>query len=413
MAKEEGKMSYVDRYDMPHVSLSEARDQILLHIRSGQTRGCPLLVGESGIGKTRIYHTIADMLDMDLRMLHTAHYGLMGAGIPVPEGSKEYEDAKAKFFNIALPMLFKTNGRPFLLVFDEVNRGAKYVINMFFTLMEDRKMFDYVMPDDCAVSATMNPSTGQYAVTELENEVAFRRRMKWFYISPDFKGWLKHAETPAFHAGSSSHAKGKPCHPGVLSYFRAKPKNMYDYKAKDEGKLFCCPATIETLSEDVWNMEADGKSIYSEFAYNNLGASTGMSLAAELIAHLKDSSVTLSAEDVLHNFPKVKKAIKKMVSNSLHEQLMDLTMNVMKLLFATTPDIDKTATNFTSFCHAIPLELSSNMLFGMKKVAQENSAEPYMFELLDSLQENDMWIDLQTRIDKDYRAVDEGLKGEE
>jgi hypothetical protein len=406
MAKEEGKLSYVDRYDMAHVSLSEARDQVILHIKSGQTRGCPLFVGESGIGKTQVWQAIADACDMDLRMIHTAHYGLMGAGIPVPEEEKN-------FFNIALPSLFQVNGRPFILVFDEVNRGAKYVINMFFTLMEDRKMFDYVMPEDCMVAATMNPSTGQYAVTELENEVAFRRRMKWFYISPDFKGWLQHAETDAFHANSKSNAKGKPCHPGILSYFRAKPKSMYDYKAKDEGKLFCCPATIETLSEDVWNMEEAGISIHGEFAFNRLGSSTGMALAAEVIAHLKDSSVTLSADDVLSNFPKVKKAIKKMVKNSLHEQLMDLSLNVMKLLFATTPDIGKTATNFTEFCHTLPLELSSNMLFGMKKVAQENQAEAYMYDLLDDLQENDKWIALQTKIDKDYRSIDEGLKGEE
>lgn len=406
MAKEEEKLSYVDRYDMAHVSLSEARSQVVLHIKSGQERGCPLFVGESGIGKTQVWKAIADECDMDLRMIHTAHYGLMGAGIPVPEDEK-------KFFNIALPSLFQVNGRPFILVFDEVNRGAKYVINMFFTLMEDKKMFDYVMPEGCVVAATMNPSTGQYNVTELESEVAFRRRMKWFYITPDFKGWLKHAETKAFHANSKSVAKDKPCHPGVLSYFRAKPKNIYDFKAKDEGKLFCCPATIETLSEDVYVMEDAGISPYGEFALNRMGSSAGMALVAELVAHLKDSSVTLSAEDVLSNFKKVKKAINKMVKNSYHEQLMDLSMNVMKLLFATTPDIDKTATNFTEFCHTLPLELSSNMLFGMKKVAQENQAEAYMYDLLDDLQENDKWIELQTKIDQDYRSIDDGLKGEE
>jgi len=89
---------------------------------------------------------------------------------------------------------------------------------------------------------------------------------------------------------------------------------------------------------------------------------------------------------------------------------MDLSLNVMKLLFATTPDIDKTSQNFILFCDALPLELSSNMLFGMKKIAQENQAEKYMYDFLDELQEDDKWINLQTRIDKDYRSIDESLK---
>jgi len=399
---EEGKLNYVDRYDMAHVSLSEAKEQVILQIKSGQTRGCPLFVGESGIGKTQIWSSIAKETGMGLTAIHTAHYGLMGAGIPVP--------TEKEFFDIALPSIFPSNGTKRIILFDEINRGAKYVVNMFFTLMEDQKIFNYTLPEGCIVAATMNPSTGQYSVTELENEVAFRRRMKWFFISPDFKGWLKHAETEAFHANSRGVAKDKPCHPAVLSYYRAKPKNIYDVKAKDEGKLFCCPASIETVSEDVYNMEAHEIPIHGEFALNRIGSTIGMAMAAEVIAHLKDSSVTLSADDVLTNFKKVKRAIKNMVKNSMHEQLMDLSLNVMKLLFATTPDIDKTSQNFILFCDALPLELSSNMLFGMKKIAQENQAEKYMYDFLDELQEDDKWINLQTRIDKDYRSIDESLK---
>ena len=407
MAKKEKdgqKLSYVERYDMAHVSLSEAKEQVILQIKSGQTRGCPLFIGESGIGKTQVWSSIAEETNMELRMIHTAHYGLMGAGIPVPIKDN-------KFFKIALPTIFPSNGTKTIILFDEINRGAKYVINMFFTLMEDQKIFDYVLPDGCVVAATMNPSTGQYSVTELENEVAFRRRMKWFYITPDYKGWLKHAQTPAFHHHSKSSAKDKPCHPAVLSYFKAKPRNIYDFKAKDEGKLFCCPASIETLSEDAYNMEANGIPIYDEFAFNRFGSTIGMTMAAELLAHLKDSSVTLSAEDVLLDYKRAKRSIKTLVEKGLHEQLTDLSQNTVKLLFATTPDIDTAGPNFVSFCRDIPTEIAAGMLHGLADIAKENRAEKYMHDLLTVLQDSNDWVEIMTKIDRDYRSVDDAVKG--
>lgn len=404
MAKEEQQtLSYVERYGMAAVTLSEAKEQIMLHIRSGQSRGCPLLVGESGIGKTQIWSAIAEETGMDLQMIHTAHYGLMGAGVPKPRKD-------SAFFDIALPSVFPSNGKKSIILFDEINRGAKYVINMFFTLMEDQKIFDYHLPPGCVVAATMNPSTGQYSVTELENEVAFRRRMKWFYVTPDFKGWLLHAQTPAFHRNSTSHARGKACHPGVLSYFKAKPKNIYDVKAKDEGKLFCCPASIETVSEDVYNMLNAGIDVTGDFAINRIGSTIGMPMAMELAQHLADSTLTMSAEDVLMNYEKVEAGIAKMVTEGLNEKLTDVAQNVVKALFAIQPKPSIAGNNFAKFLKAIPTDIAGGILHSLNAVAKESKSTDYMKKVLLVLQENDNWIELMQKIDRDYRHIDDAIR---
>jgi len=271
-------------------------------------------------------------------------------------------------------------------------------------------MFNYVIPPQCLVAGTMNPTSAQYSVTPIENEGAIRRRVKFFYVLPDLRGFMKHAQSERFHLHTHGPAKNKPCHPGIFSYFKAKPDNIYDWKGLAEGKQYCCPANIETLSEDSYNMEDAGIPVDSEFALQRFSASIGVTMSQELVGHLKDSALTIGADDVLRNFTKVKSAIKSMVDQSLHEPLSDLDQNVLRLMFATTPEPQATAKNFLKFIQIHPLEMAGAMLFQMNQLAEENKAEDYLNALMRELQDYDSWCDLQLEIDKNYEAMDNKVK---
>lgn len=399
------EVKYAEQLDIPRVTLAEAREQIELTAQSKQHRGAIVLVGEAGMGKTQIFHQVAKKLGYDVTPIHTAQFGLMGGGIP--------RKAEGDFFDIAVPSIFPQPGQKSIVLFDEINRGLKHAISMFFNLLEDRTMFNYRLPDDCVVAATMNPATAGYAVTAIESEPAIRRRVKFLYVIPSYSGWLEYAASDAFHRNSLSAARGKACHPSILGYFKQSANSLYDKKAKEQNKQYTCPATIETISEDAWNIEASGKhSLHDHFAHTRFSSSIGLTMSSQLCAYIKDHTVMLGADDVLYKYSSVKKRVKQMVKKSLHEPLADLSGNVLQLLFAETPPLKKTSKNFLDFCIALPNEMAANMLYQMKEVAAQSNAESYMHELMGALQDYDDWIDLQVKIDKSHRSVDDGLRSQ-
>ena len=44
-------------------------------------------------------------------------------------------------------------------------------------------------------------------------------------------------------------------------------------------------------------------------------------------------------------------------------------------------------------------------------IAKENRAEKYMHDLLTVLQDSNDWVEIMTKIDRDYRSVDDAVKG--
>ena len=402
-SKKGNQLSYAERLDIPQVTLAEAKEQLMLSLKSKQRRGCYILVGESGLGKTQIISQLCDELGYALHPIHTAHWGLMGSGIP--------RKAEGDFFDVAVPSIFPRQGQKSILFFDELNRGLKHAIAQFFTLLEDGRMFNYQIPDDCLVVGAMNPDTAAYAVTNIENEPAIRRRVKFLYIVPEFTGWYNHAKSDKFHNNASGNAKGKPCHPGVLGYIKTNPKMLYDDKARDQGRQYLCPATVETISEDAYNMEGDNVALTGPFGHIRFSSSIGVTCATQMVEYIKNSSVMLGASDVLNGYTRnAQKGIKKLVDTEQHEKLADLCENVLALLFADKPNVKKTTPCFLSFCRDIPEELSANLLFQMRETARQANADLYLIQLVEELQEYDEWIKIQARLDKNHRKVEDGIR---
>ncbi len=401
--KEQTELSYPERMDIPQVTLAEAKEQILLSLKSRQRRGCIILVGESGLGKTQIFGQIATEQGYSINPIHTAHWGLMGSGIP--------RKAEGGFFDVAVPSIFPKEGEKSILLFDELNQGLKHAIAMFFTMLEDGRMFNYVLPEECLVVGTMNPDTAQYAVTSIEKNAAIRRRVKFLYVVPNCAGWVEHAESPAFHATTTGAAKDKPCHPDVLGFIKAHNKLLYDSRARDQGKQYMCPATVETLSQDAYNMTAEKISLDSQFANVRFAASIGLTVTSQLLEYIKDSSILLNPLDILHGYgSKTQRAVAKLINQSKQEKLADLAEGVLLLLFTEKIKARKVAPHFLNFCKDLPEELTSNMLTQMAKTAEQAKATRYLDELMDELQDFEDWIQMQFSLDNNHREIDEGLK---
>jgi len=403
--KENNNLKYAELRDIPRVSLLEAQEHIKLAIKYNQTRGPIVLVGDSGLGKTQIFNQIARDCDYKVIPIHTAEWGLLGAGIPTK--------AIGDFFDIALPSIFPKGDEKVILLFDELNRGLKHAIAMFFTLLEDRKMFNYRLPKNCLVCGTMNPATAAYSVTQIEKEAAIRRRIKFMYVLPDFKGWLDYAASTAFHKVSTcTPATGKACHPKVLSYFKAKPTHIYDHKALEDGKQYSCPAVIETISEDIYLFDAEKIPYDNALVVNRIAASIGFRLALELTQHLENTNLTLSAEDVIYRIDLIKNKIKQLANSQEGntEILTDLSHNVIKRIYMTPKPTQEMANNFVVFCLLIPQEIMLSTLQSLNSEAQEFNKQDYLYAFMDLLQKHPKWPKLHIALTTTFNDVNSEFK---
>lgn len=80
--EEQKKLTYAEKYDIPRSTIAEVKEQILLSWKQKQHRGAICVVGEAGIGKSQIVAQIAEDEGASVYDIRTAHYGLVGTGIP-------------------------------------------------------------------------------------------------------------------------------------------------------------------------------------------------------------------------------------------------------------------------------------------------------------------------------------------
>ena len=403
------QLHYAEKYDIPRATIAEIRQQILLTWQTKQHRGAICVVGEAGIGKSQIVDQIARDEGASIYDIRTAHYGLVGTGIP------STKDAEEGYFDLLVPSVFPKKGEKSIMLFEEINQGLQHSIAMFFSLVEDRRMFNYFLPDEAIVVALMNPATAQYMVTQIENNAALRRRLKWFYALESFKDWVEHAATERFHESDRScfdDHKGRPCHAGVLDFVKQYPKNLYDKKAQGEGKQYMCPATVQTVSLDAYMLEKQGRSIYDEFALCRYASSIGTHMATQLVEHLKDNRTAVRADDVVSDYKKLaRKPVRLLLEKSEQEKITELNINVLTYMFSLQPDAKIAAKNFVMYLEDLPNEMRVSLLSQLKKFADENDANAYLFDLMRNVQTHKSWIKIHASLDDAQTEVERALRG--
>ena len=392
---QETKEHYATLYDIPRATIGEIREQIQLSWKYRQHRGAFIIVGEAGVGKSQIIGQLAKDEKARVYDVRTAHYGLVGAGIP------STKDAPEGFFDIVVPSVFPKPGEKAIMLFEEINQGLQHAISMFFSLVEDRRMFNYQLPNDALVVALMNPATAMYAVTQIENNAALRRRLKWLFAIESFHDWYHHAQTERFHETDIECLKESlPCHPQILSFLKIFPNNLYDKKAQQESRQYMCPATAQTVSLDAYILDMEKRPLTDTFATSRFAASIGEHMATQLVSFIKDNTTAIKVNEVLENYSKTQAAVKRLLEKSEHEKLTELNMNLLTYLFSVQPKIKKAASNFIDYLTDIPNEMRISVLTQLKKTAEENKAETYLFQLMKEIQSHgEKWTKIHTDLD--------------
>ena len=396
---------YAEIHDMPTVSIGDAKKQIEFNLTNKIHRGAILLVGEAGVGKTQIVKQVAAANGYRVCDIRTAHYGLLGCGVP---STKNIDKG---YFELVVPESFPQKGEKAIVNFDEINQGQPHAISMLFSLVEDRQMFSYRLPDDCIIVACMNPATANYAVTRIENNAAIRRRMLWLYVVHSQKDWFKHAESKEFHM-SDVHTLGKPkeCHPEILEFFKHYPSEIYDRKSLNEEKLFPCPASIQTLSLYAYMMDKNKVGLTTPFAQARFAGIVGMSTAARMSRFLDDRSTAVDPRDILSDYGKIRSRIQKLIEKNNAEFIGELDQNVLKGIFAYGIAPATIAANLVPFLQDHTGDLQISFLRQIDTIAKENQQTAELGKLLVELAQLDGWLEINSKLDTIDRRVSKGME---
>ena len=401
--------AYYDRYSIPRMTLVEALWQIDLSLEHHQTRGVWCLISEAGEGKSQGVHQLARKHKCRVVDIRTSQFSMIGAGVPQRADETGH-------FKIAIPNDYPKPGERCILIFDEINQGQQHAIALFFKFLEDRGIYDYTLPDDCVIVALMNPSTAGYNVTKIETNSAFNRRLMKAYVYNTFSDWKKHALTKDFHFTDGLE---KPCHPMITRLLTATPAMLYTAKDRDGNKQFACPATWQTVSLSLYNLEASGVELHSDRAQDRVAASINTVYAKMLCEFIKNNEIIISPEEVLYKY-KAKSKLRERTQDLQKEAGGDYTRlveDVAQFIFRERPETEAIAPQLVQFWHDMPVEQAQPFYQMLDAACQAHGGIDdkknlkYMQSLTISLQQYPLWKELNDRINRIHDEVEKKIMG--
>jgi hypothetical protein len=400
---------YWDKYGVPKMTLGEALYNLDITLRHNQTRGAVCLISEAGEGKSQGVRAIARKHGRRVVDVRTAQFNMMGAGIP------QRANEETKMFDIAVPSYMPKAGEKAIVLFDEINQGQPHAIAMFFQLLEDRCIYDYKLPDDCIIVGLMNPGVGAYAVSRIEANPAINRRLMKAYVYSTFNEWRSHAEKPDFHYGDFE--GGKPCHPWVLRYLIAEPKMLSTPDVRDQGKQFCCPATWQTVSLSLYNMEAEKIEFTgdkSDIVERRIAMTINPVNAKALMNFIRDNAVKISPVEIMTGY-KPKSKLRERVMQLQKEPGGDynnLIENVANTIFYEKLPPAEIAANLALFWWDMPHELGMGFytaLYTAAKAGDETQNTEYMKTLTAAWMAEEKYNEMNERLNKAHNQFKEQL----
>jgi hypothetical protein len=204
-------------------------------------RVCPIFIwGPPGIGKSALIEQFAHYSGLECTTL-------MGSQL-TPEdiyGIAQVVDGRTQF----CPPRMIAKDYPYCLFLDEFNACSSEVQKAFYSLVHDRRIGEYKMPEGCMILAAGNRLHDGAIVNILSS--ALINRMTHINMIPSFDDWMEWAIS-------------QDVHPLVLDYLRAYPGHLHDTPDEASQLPFSSPRTWHILSSGLKQMNNDTPQIQIE-----------------------------------------------------------------------------------------------------------------------------------------------------
>ena len=293
-----------------------------------ETGEVPLVVGESGIGKTALARKLADdnslsLIVIDGNLLKEGEIG----GLPTVESyikrDSEGREIETKTTIYAVHTKLRevdeeiSKGNKVLLFIDEINRCEHTVQQELMNLILNREINGYKLHDDVKILAAMNPSSkygSDFDYQVVDMDAAQENRFVWLNMESDHKAWIKWA----FESGIDE---------SVIGFISTFPEYLNKF---NEDDVRATPRSYERVSKSVKIYKDKNGSIPKSVFLNVIKGNIGKVIAEEFITFMESDNTSLISFEEVFAGAKLNEDIKERVKNETHTRLYLAAMNILK-----------------------------------------------------------------------------------
>ena len=332
------------------------------------TKEVPLVVGESGIGKTALAKRLAkennwSLVVIDGNLLKEGEIGglpTIESYIGVDSNGNEVEK-KATIYAVhnKLREIDKevANGRTVLLFIDEINRCEHTVQQELMNLILNREINGYKLDDEVKILAAMNPSSkygSDFDYQVVDMDAAQENRFVWLNMEPDYSQWLRWA----IDAGIEQK---------VIEFISTFPEYLHKI---NEDDVRATPRSYERVSKTYKMYKEKKDSIPRSVFLNVIKGNVGKVIAEEFISFVEaDSNPLISYNDVFYGETLSEEVIER-VKNESHTRLYLSAMNILKTLESNIEndnfDYKNKINRFVEFIKTYPIDLMVGIMKDIK-----------------------------------------------
>ena len=290
----------------------------------------PLIVGESGIGKTALAKALAEekgwhLIVIDGNLLKEGEIG----GLPtvasykgIDADDKEIEK-KTTVYAVHHKLReidkYVAEGKLVLLFIDEINRCEHTVQQELMNLVLNREINGYKLHQDVKILAAMNPpskygSDFDYQVVDMDP--AQENRFVWLNMESDPIQWLQWAMDVGIEEK-------------VIAFISTFPEYL---NKKNEDDVRATPRSYERVSKSYKIYKENKDAIPRTVFLNVLKGNVGKVIAEEFISYIEaDHSPLIAYEDVFFG-EALSETVRLKVKNESHTRLYLSAVNILNRL---------------------------------------------------------------------------------
>ncbi|WP_297439308.1 ATP-binding protein [uncultured Clostridium sp.] len=331
-----------------------------------ETGEVPLVVGESGIGKTALAKELAKSCDLSLIVIdgNLLKEGEIG-GLPTIDTYSSHDKNGAsiekKMTVYAVHSKLKEideeieNGREVLLFIDEINRCEHTVQQELMNLILNREINGYKLHNSVKILGAMNPSAkygGDFDYQVVDMDAAQENRFVWLNMESDHLQWVKWA------IGAGIEEK-------VIEFISTFPEYL---NKMNEDDVRATPRSYERVSKTYKIYKEKAGDIPREIFLNVIKGNVGRLIAQEFISFVESNNTPLISYDDVFLRESLDDEFIEKVSKQGHTRLYLSAINIIKVLELTlnNENQDKLIGRFIELLKAYPVDLMIGVMKDLK-----------------------------------------------
>lgn len=324
----------------------------------------PLIIGESGIGKTSLVKYIAKsngdyLVTIDANLLKEGEIG----GLPVVENKVTIYATHNKLVEIE-KALKEDEDRNVILFIDELNRCDHAVAQELMNLILNREINGYFLDERVKVIAAMNPSNkndgfynSRYDVVDMDP--AQEDRFVWVKLDSDIKEWIKWGMSEVGNINEH-----------IIEFLSTFPE--YLHMPNSDETIKPTPRSWERISKAyavyLKNKDKYSFDVFLNAVKGNVGVNTANDFGSFLI-NLKKPLISI--EDIFSN-EILDFELKEKIQKESHSRLYILAKNSLRYL--ENRPIERNLELFSELLNIYPRDLRLGI---MKEIKRDYKAKIY------------------------------------